>query len=249
MFAVFGRPAGIGGRRHDRLRRRRGLLERCGIEAGSDHGLGRVGRQQRGFVQIGEADRATGDLAAGHGEDDRGGGGGVVADLAFELLVGVAVTGGRHGNRDRGQDFAGLKSREIGALIEFGSRDVAGAGGAFEPVARAERHHQRRHVVAGIAIGDIAADRAHVAHLRIGDQKRRLMQDGQRFGDVVRRQQLMLGGHRADHNAVAVAADTLQRGDAMQIDQMFGAGEPKLHHRDQAVAASKRTGLLAQRRQ
>ncbi len=75
------------------------------------------------------------------------------------------------------------------------------------------------------------------------------MQDRQRFCDIVGRQQFVLGGHCADHNAVAVAADALQPVDAMQIDQMFGGGEPKLHHRQQAVAAGQRAGLLAQRRQ
>ena len=40
MLAVFDRPARIGGRRHDRHRRRRGLFQRCLIKAGSDHGVG-----------------------------------------------------------------------------------------------------------------------------------------------------------------------------------------------------------------
>ena len=59
----------------------------------------------------------------------------------------------------------------------------------------------------------------------------------------------MLGGHRADHDRVAVAADALQPGDAVQIDQMLGRGEPELHHRDQAVAAGQRAGLIAQGRE
>ena len=114
---------------------------------------------------------------------------------------------------------------------------------------RAQHQHQRRHVVAGIAIGDIAADCAAVAHLRIGDQQRRLVQDRQRLPDLVRRQQFVLGGHGADHDLVAVAADALQPGDAVQVDQMFGGGEPKLHHRHQAVAAGQRAGFVAQCRE
>ena len=89
-----------------------------------------VGEQRR-LGQIGQADRAGRDLAARHGQHDRGRRGGVIADLALQLFVGVAVTGGRHGNRDRGQDFAGLERGEIGALVEFGSRDVARAGRAL----------------------------------------------------------------------------------------------------------------------
>src|ERR1700733_3845066 len=69
MLTVFHRSAGVGGRRHDRHRHRGGLLQRRRVKAGSDHGHGGVYREQRGFVQIGKADRATGDLAARHGED------------------------------------------------------------------------------------------------------------------------------------------------------------------------------------
>ena len=247
MFAVFDRAAGVGGRRHDRHRCRRGFFERRLVEAGSDHGLRRVRSQQRRFVQIGEADRATGDLAARHRQHDRRRRGGVVADLALEFFVGVAVTSRRRGNRDEGKDFAGLEGCEIGALIEFRSRDVARPRRSFEPVACAQRHHQRRHVIAGIAIGDVAADRAHVTHLRIGDQKRGFVQDRQRFCHLVRRQQLVLGGHGADHDVVAVAADALEPRNAVQIDQMLRCGQPKLHHRDQTMATGKGAGLFAQR--
>ena len=71
--------------------------------------------------EVGEADRAGRDLAARHRQHHRGRGGGVVADLALQLLIGVAVAGWRHRNRDRGQDLAGLERGEIGALVEFGS--------------------------------------------------------------------------------------------------------------------------------
>src|SRR4029450_10584493 len=52
-----------------------------------------------------------------------------------------------------------------------------------------------------------------------------------------------------DYDCVAVAADALEAGNAMQIDQMLRAREPELHHRHQAVAASQRPGLGAQSRE
>ena len=159
------------------------------------------------------------------------------------------MTGGGYGDGDRGQEFARFKRGEIGALVELSCGDFACAGRAFEPVARAQGHHQRRHVVAGIAIGDIAADGAAVAYLGIGDQKYGFVQNGQRFADLVGRQQFVLGGHRADHDRVAVAADALEAGDAMQVDQMLRAREPELHHRHQAVAAGQRAGLVTQGRE
>src|SRR5579872_6472375 len=91
MFSVFDGPARIGCRRHDGSGCSGGLLQARLIEAGADHGLGSIGGEQRGFVQIGEADRAGGDLAAGHGQHDRRCRGGIIADLALQFLVGVAV--------------------------------------------------------------------------------------------------------------------------------------------------------------
>ena len=55
---------------------------------------GFVGEQRR-LRQVGEADRAGRDLAAAHRQHHRGRGGGVVADLALQLLIGVAVAGRR----------------------------------------------------------------------------------------------------------------------------------------------------------
>jgi hypothetical protein len=59
----------------------------------------------------------------------------------------------------------------------------------------------------------------------------------------------VLGGHRADHDIVAVAADAFQAGDSVQIDQMFGGCQPKLHHRNQAVTTGKGAGFVAQGRE
>ena len=206
--------------------------------------------QQRRLGEIGEADRAGRDLAAGHGEHDGGGGGGVVADLALEFFVGVAVAGRRHGNRDRGEDFAGLERGEIGALVELARRDVARAGLAFEAVARAQRHHQRRHVVAGIAVGDIAADGAAVAHLRIGDQQRRLVQDRQRFRRSRRRPATRAGwSWRRSRSCCRRGGCPSARQCRARSTRCVGVGQPELHHRNQAVAAGQRPGLIAEARE
>ena len=76
-----------------------------------------------------------------------------------------------------GDDLARLQRGEIGALVEVARRDAALAALAGDLIGRVEAHHHRRHVVAGIAVGDIAAERAEIAHLRVGDQQRRLAQD------------------------------------------------------------------------
>ena len=117
------------------------------------------------------------DLAARHRQHDRGGRGGVVADLALEFFVGVAVTGRRHRDRDRGQEFAGLERGEIGALIEFGwprprARRTALRAGSSRPASSSapacrcrDRHwrHCRRS-----CRGSAPADRRSAARSRAG---------------------------------------------------------------------------------
>ena len=76
-------------------------------------------------ADIGEPDRAACDLAAVERQHHGGGGGRIVADLALELLVGVAVAGGRHRDADRGEDLARLERGEVGALVELARRDRA----------------------------------------------------------------------------------------------------------------------------
>ena len=117
------------------------------------------------------------------------------------------MTGRRHGHGDCGEDLAGLEGGVVGALVELGRGDLALAARTFELVARPERQHQRRHVVARIAVGDIAADGAAIAHLRIGDQVGRLLQDGQRLGDHIGGDDLVLGGHGADDDGLGLLLD------------------------------------------
>jgi len=53
-------------------------------------------------------------------------------------------------------------------------------------------------------------------------------------------EQLVLGGHGADDNAAAVAANAFEARDVVEIDKVFGCRQPELHHRDQAVTAGER---------
>ncbi len=65
-------------------------------------------------------------------------------------------------------------------------------------------------------------------------------------GGQVRLDQLVLGGHGADDEVVAVGADAFEVGDAGKIDQMGRRGEAELHHRDEAMAAGERPGVVAE---
>ena len=112
-------------------------------------------------------------LAASHFEDDGSGGGRIVADLALQLLIGIAVTGGRRRKAHSRQHFARLERGEKRPPVEVARRDLAAPCVLSRTIGRIEALHQRRHVIAGIAAADIAADRAAIAHLRIGDLQSR----------------------------------------------------------------------------
>lgn len=81
------------------------------------------------------------------------------------------MAGGRDRDLDRCDDLALLQRREISALIEVARLDGAVARRAGNVIRGIEAHHQRRHVVAGIAVGDVATERAHISDLRIGDKE------------------------------------------------------------------------------
>ncbi len=67
--------------------------------------------------------------------------------------------------------------------------------------------------------------------------------------DDRRRQKIVLRGHRADDDLVALEPDEAQIADAPQIDEVLGRGEPGFHDGDQGVAAGERTGVLPELRE
>ena len=170
------RPARIARRRGDGFGGGHGFFHRRRIERRADENFRRLLRPQRRLGDIGQPDRATRDLAAAHGQHHGRGGGGVIADLALELFVSRAVTGRRHRDAHRGEHVARFQRGEIGALVKFARGDAPFAAFAGDVIGGVKAQHHRRHVVAGIAVGDIAAERADIAHLRIGDLQRGLAQ-------------------------------------------------------------------------
>src|SRR5215469_9957957 len=85
-----------------------------------------------------------------------------------DRITAAAVSGRRHRNTNASHDFARFKPGDIGAPIELARRNAALTGLACHVITGAETHHYRWHIVAWIAIRHIAAERADVAHLRIG---------------------------------------------------------------------------------
>ncbi len=178
------------------------------------------------------------------GQDHRRGGGGVVPDLAFLLLVGAAVAGRRGLETDRGEDLPVIAGGGERALVVLARRALAPPAGAFQHVARVERHQDGRQVVARIAVGGVAPDGAEVADLRIGDLQRGLAQDRAGIGQRPGGDDFGLGGHRAEGDRAALDAHPAQGFDRAEVDQVSGLRHAQLHHRDQAVAPGDHQGLV-----
>ena len=79
------------------------------------------------------------------------------------------MAGRRRREPDRRENFSILECREKGGLVERPGSHLARAAGTLQYVVGVQRLHKRRHVVAGIPVGDITADGAEIADLRIGD--------------------------------------------------------------------------------
>ena len=104
--------------------------------------------------------------------------GGPIAGFALELLVAVARASSKGRDQDGSQDFVFGQRGHIGAVGKVHRFDLARALGALQFKSGIQRHGDGRMVIARVAVGNIAADGAAVAHLRIGDQQRRFGQQG-----------------------------------------------------------------------
>ena len=56
-------------------------------------------------------------------------------------------------------------------------------------------------------------------------------------GEQLRAEQVHVAGERADADLAVLLADVGELREVVDVDQVLGAGEPQLHHRQQAVAA------------
>src|SRR5882672_6952802 len=164
LLLVLDRALAVGRGRAFRRRHLRRLHERLVVGLLADEILGRIGgldRRQAGVGQgdAGALDRAV--LAERHlhrrGRDRE------VPGLAFQLRIGAAALRRRRRNADLGEDLVARERGVVQALVELVRRDGALLA-APDDVSRAERDHDRRLVVARLAVGDVAAGRAAVAH-------------------------------------------------------------------------------------
>ena len=179
---------------------------------------------------------------AREGQAGPGGGDRPVADAAGHLLVRAAGAGPQR-DPDLGQQLAAADDGLVGAAVEFADRDGALAVGRSDHRGRTGRGERRGQVLGRVGLAQRPADGTPQAHDGVGDHALGVVEDREVPARYIRVEQVRVTGQGADAQLVAVERDEGQLGQAVDVDQQLGLGQPQLHHRDQAVPARHDTGL------
>ena len=86
----------------------------------------------------------------------------------------------------------------VRAAVELLHRHDPLAGAAADHAARVERGADGGQVLGRVGLAERAAERAAVAHDRVGDHPLGVAEDRERRGQLVGLEQLAVAGHRAD---------------------------------------------------
>src|SRR5216117_4067764 len=171
---------------------------------------------------------------------------GEVADLALELEVGAPAAGRWNRHADLHEDLIGLERGRERAGEERCDGDPALALRAGGDDFGAEREHRRGVVVGGIAVGEVAAECGQVAHEGIRDDLARVVEQGIAGADEVGLLQVRFAREGTDAKKAVRLADERKSGNAVDVDEVAGAGQAELHERDEALASGEDLGLLTE---
>ena len=159
-----------------------------------------------------------------------------VAGAPLDLLVGAARPR-LDLEADLGEDLALLHRGRPRAEVELAHRHGPRSLGAGEHDRSLQRGADRGEILGRVGLAERAADRAAVAHDRVGDHQLGVAEDREPLQQQLGLEQLDVAGERADRDLVALLADVLQLREVVDVDQPRRLREPQLHHRQQAVAA------------
>ncbi len=109
-----------------------------------------------------------------------------------------------------------------------------------------ERQQDRGHFGGGIGIREVAAQRAPVAHLWMGDVAHGRAEQGMLACQHGISFDAPVPGHGADPDAAVFGfPDAGKRGDAVEVDQHGGLDQTIIHCRHKALAAGQETGVVS----
>ena len=149
------------------------------------------------------------------------------------------------GHPDLRQELLRAEGRGEEALVEVGGGDLPRPVRALGDVRRAEGERRGGQVGRRIGVGDRAADRAAVAHLRIADLAGRVGEQRDVLGQHVGALDVHVPRQRPDGDVVAGVTDVGQVAQPADVDQHGRLGQPQPHQRQQAVPAGEELGLVA----
>src|SRR5215472_16006459 len=95
-------------------------------------------------------------------------------------------------------------------------------------------------------MGERAADRAAVPHLRVADQRCGVGEQGCLNSHELTGREIGVPGRGADDEVATLHDDPRQLPDPPEVDEHAWRGEPQLHHRKQRVPARQQLGVLAE---
>ena len=245
MALVVDRPAAVRARRAVRrgdLARLREQLVRRRLAAQQLLGARDVDRREPDRA---ERDADVGDRAAVDPDGRRRGGDRPVAGAALDLLVRAAAARAQR-EPHLGEQLAVADRGHVGPDVEVVHPDDALAVGAADHGLRLDRRADRREVLGRVGLAQRAADRAAVAHDRVGDHVLGVAEEREvpaSSSDFSRSTCRVSAPIRISSPCSRMYASSVE---IVDVDQVLGVRQPELHHRQQAVPAGDDARLRAE---
>src|SRR5438067_10804696 len=127
---------------------------------------------------------------------------------------------------------------------ELRKRDLAGAARSLRRQHRIHGRGDGDELGRGIELAERAAERAAVTRLPMADLQHRLVHKRTALLDALVEFHIALARHCADDERVALLLYISEIGDAVQIDDVIGRGEPHIEHRHERLAAGEKPRVL-----
>jgi len=142
-----------------------------------------------------------------------------------------------HRKPDLGEQLAFAHGGHVGPDVKVLHPDHPFPVGATDHGLRLDRRADGREILGRVRLAQRAADRAAVAHDRVGDHGLGVAKEWEVLGEQLGAQQIHMACQRPDQDLIALLADVGELREIVDVDHVLRVRESKLHHRKQAVAA------------